>query len=326
MAAHALRLNHVLCPTDISGLSAHALSHATAIAARLGADLTVVYVCPPDVPLGSEFSYLAPLPLDPVARAELAADLDALTEPARRAGVRVLSRLLEGDPSREVAELAKELPADLLVVGLHPDSRIKHFLLGSMTEELLRHAPCPVLTVRHGVGPVPEAGAPFRRILCATDLRGTGAEVVAYALSLAEAFGAELTMLHVLERVPEFEPGSGFQFSAAEIQAFRQSLAEEARDRLRAIVPDAARERVTVRDLVKAGRAHELILRVAREEGAQLVVLGERGHGALGRLLFGSTSRRVVREAQCPVLVVRGTAGAGAELGERAEATHVVGV
>jgi nucleotide-binding universal stress UspA family protein len=326
MTAPALRLRHLLCPTDFSDFSVHARSHATAIARAFGAGITFVHVHPSDLPLGGDFAYLAPPPLDSQVRGELENKLSAFTAAAKEAGVPAQSLLLDGDPSREVARLAKELPADLVVVGLHPDSRVKQFLLGSMTQELLRHSPCPVLTVRHGVGPAPEAGAPFRRILCGTDLRAAGPEVVSYALSLAETFRAELTLLHVLERVPEFEPGSALQFTAVEIQAFRQALAEDARDRLRAVAPEEARERLSVRDLVKAGSAHEHILRVAREEGSELIVLGARGHGTLERLLFGSTSRRVVRDAPCPVLIVRGTAAAGAKRVGRVESRHAVGV
>jgi nucleotide-binding universal stress UspA family protein len=161
-------------------------------------------------------------------------------------------------------------------------------------------------------------------MLCGADLRESGAEVVSRSLSLAEAFGAELTLLHVLEHVPEFELGSAMQFSMVETQAFRQALAEEARDRLRAAVSEDTRERLAVRDLVKAGSVHEQILRVAREEGAELIVVGARGHSALERVLFGSTSRRVVRDAPCPVLVVRGTAVAGVRDGQRVASSQLV--
>lgn len=324
MAAQALRFRHVLCPTDFSPFSAHVVSHAASICRAFGSQLTIVHVHPRELPVAAEFSYLSPAPLDAVERASLESKLEALAESARATGVRAQSLLVEGDPAREVAQHAQELMADLLVLGFYDRARLKHFLMGSVTEELLRRAPCPVLTVRHGLGPAPEAGAPYQRILCGTDLRGGGDEAVSHALSLAESFAAELTLLHVLEHVPEFEPGSALQFTMAEIQTFRQAMAEDARARLRAAAPEAARERLAVRDLVKAGSAHEHILRVAREEGSQLIVLGAPGHGALERLLFGSTSRRVVRDAPCPVLVVRGTAVAGVRDRKRVASSQLV--
>ena len=180
--------------------------------------------------MAAEFAYLSPAPLDAAERAELESRLEAFAEPARALGVRTRCRLLEGRPSREVAQLARELEADLVVVGFRSDARLEHFLAGSVTEELLRCAPCPVLTVRHGVGRPAGEGAPFHRVLCATDLREQGAEAVSFAVSLAEAFEAELTLLHALEHVPEFEPGALARFSMVEIQAFRQALAEEARE------------------------------------------------------------------------------------------------
>jgi nucleotide-binding universal stress UspA family protein len=101
-------------------------------------------------------------------------------------------------------------------------------------------------------------------------------------------------------------------------------MAEDARERLRAAVPEQDRERLAVRDLVKAGSPHEQLLRLAREEGAQLIVVGARGHSALERMLFGSTSRQLVREAPCPVLVVRGAAAVANRLPEGAGARHPV--
>ena len=324
MAAQALRFRQVICPTDFSPFSADALSHAVAICRAFGGELTIVHVHPRELPVAAEFAYLSPAPLAPQERAALSVRLEAFAEPARARGVHTRTRLLEGQPSRELVQLAQELPADLLVVGLYSDARLKRMLLGSVTEELLRSAPCPVLTVRHGVGQAPETGVPFRRVLCGADLRESGAEVVSGALALAEAFGAELTLLHVLEHVPEFEPGSAMQFSMVETQVFRQALAEEARDALRAAVPEQDRERLAVRDLVKAGSAHEQILRLAREEGSQLIVLGAPSHSALERVLFGSTSRSVVRDAPCPVLVVRGRAAAEARRTEPARSREAV--
>ncbi|HJS57341.1 MAG TPA: universal stress protein [Vicinamibacteria bacterium] len=314
MATPTFRLRHVLCPTDFSEFSELALRHAAALARATGSDLTVAHVFPYPVPLGGEVPYFTSQMLGSAARAEQLDNLEVFARPAEAAGVRVRSVLLEGDPSRQIARLAEALPADLLVLGTHGRGGFERFLLGSVTEKLLRRAPCPVLTVCHGDTPSLERGAPFGRILCATDLRPTTVDVVEYALSLAEASSAYLTLLHVLEG-PEFERDSPLRFSVPEIRTLRGSLRQDARMRLRLAVPDEVRLQVAVRDLVAEGRAHEEILRVARQEAAQLIVLGSHGGGALERMLFGSTSHHVVREAPCPVLVVRALASSKAHGG-----------
>jgi len=313
MAAHALSFHSILCPTDFAGESRAAFSHAVALCGATGAHLTLAHVHPRELPMAAEFAYLSPAPLDALERAELSSRLEGLAAAARGRGVRTHSRLLEGEPACEIAGLAREIEADLLVVGFHPEARLRRFLMGSTAEELMRHASCPVLTVRHDAAQSPEEVAPIRKVLCAADLRASGAEVVPYAMALAESLGARLTLLHVLEQVPAFEPGSAV-FSPVETQAFRQAMGDDARERLHAAVADANPELLAVREIVCAGSAHERILETAREEGSQLIVLGPRAPSPLERMLFGSTSRRVVRDAPCPVLVVR---GAAATLGAR---------
>lgn len=319
MATPTFRLRHVLCPTDFSEFSELALRHAAALARATGSDLTVAHVFPYPVPLGGEVPYFTSQLLGSAARAEQLDKLKAFARPAETVGVRVRCVLREGDPSREIARLAEALPADLLVLGTHGRGGFERFLLGSVTEKLLRRAPCPVLTVCHGEAPGLERGAPFKRILCATDLRSAALDVVEYALSLADAASAYLTLLHVLEG-PEFERDSPLRFWVPEIQTLRGRLRQDARMRLRLAVPDEVRLQVAVRDLVAEGRAHEEILRVAREEAPQLIVLGAHGHGALERMLFGSTSHRVVREAPCPVLIVRTLASSKAHGGATKQA------
>jgi nucleotide-binding universal stress UspA family protein len=323
MAAHSLSFRSILCPTDFAGESRAAFSHAVALCGATGADLTLAHVHPRELPMAAEFSYLSPAPLDALERAELSARLEGLAAAARARGVLTHSRLLEGEPSCEVAELAREIEADLMVVGFHPEARLRRFLMGSTAEELMRHAPCPVVTVRHDAAQAPEEVAPIRRVLCAADLRPSGSEVVPYAIALAASLGAKLTLLHVLEQVPAFEPGSAV-FSAVETQVFRQAMAEDARQRLHAAVSDADPESRAVREIVCVGSAHERILEAAREERSQLIVLGPRAPSPLERMLFGSTSRRVVRDAPCPVLVVRGAAAALAARPKQAASEQTV--
>jgi nucleotide-binding universal stress UspA family protein len=201
-------------------------------------------------------------------------------------GAPIETRLVEGDPWREIKAAAEALPADLVVMGTHGRSGFERLLLGSVTEKVLRTAPCPVLTVGTEDGASP-AGPLFRRILCAADLTQASERTLDMAASLAEESLARVTLLHVVE-------GLGL------------ALVEEARERLQR-AGNVARRFRDVSERVETGTAWREILRVAEESRAELIVLGAHVHGALGRLFLGSTANQVVRHAPCPVLVVRET-------------------
>jgi nucleotide-binding universal stress UspA family protein len=82
------------------------------------------------------------------SRKAAAAQLAAAVERAREAGVEAESRLDEGPAPHCIAGAAEEIRADLVVVGTHGHTGLKHFVLGSVAERTLRHAPCSVLTVK----------------------------------------------------------------------------------------------------------------------------------------------------------------------------------
>ena len=88
-------------------------------------------------------------------------------------------------------------------------------------------------------------------------------------------------------------------------------------------MPDEARAWCEVKERVVAGKPYREILRIAAEEKADLIVMGAHARGALGRMVFGSTSSHVVREASCPVLTVRTTLEQGRSQ-EAREATAVL--
>ncbi|HJS57327.1 MAG TPA: universal stress protein [Vicinamibacteria bacterium] len=298
MTAPALRLRHVLCPTDFSEFSERALRNAVAIASTQRSTLTIVHVFPYAAPIGAGMPPALVQQLGPAARQKLLERLQAFAEPARAAGLWPQTILLEGDPAREIGRLAEVLSADMLVLGSHGRRGLERFVRGSVTEELVRRAPCPVLTVCHGESPEVEENA-VQRILCATDLRSNAGGELAHAISLAAQSRAKLTVVHVLETLIDATPGSEVT------KALRWNYEHAARQRLLEAVPEEIRQLIPIREVVVAGRAHEQILRVAREEASQLIVLGASHQGALERLWFGSTTQRVVREAPCPVRIVR---------------------
>jgi nucleotide-binding universal stress UspA family protein len=197
-------------------------------------------------------------------------------------------------------------------MGTHGRSGLQHLMLGSVTEHLLRQAPCPVMTVS-GVPRPTTRRALFKRVLCAADLGEGSEQVIALALAMAEEGEAEVILLHVIEGLPDAGTADRVGLPVPRAERVQVDLRSFAKDRLRAAVPDEIRARCPIREELAEGKPTREILRVATQEQVDLIVMGAHSRGPLGRAFFGSTSNQVVRESRCPVLTVRGApAGPGA--------------
>jgi nucleotide-binding universal stress UspA family protein len=295
-------IKRILCPVDFSEASRAALDHAAALARWYEARLITLHVVPlvPSTlsfPPAISAASFQPIPLE-LFRDELLRFAEPVAEVVPAETVVVL-----GDAARTIVEQARTADADLLVLGTHGRSGFERFVLGSVTEKVLRRAPCAVLTVPPAAAPAAATPRPpYRRILCPVDFSTVSEQALRYALSLAEEAKARLTVLHVLEWFPEQEIREHRHFNVPE---YRRFLEEDARRRLSEAVPAEARPWCELVERVACGKAYQEILRIAGEEGSDLIVLGVQGRGALDVLLFGSTANHVVRQAACPVLTVR---------------------
>jgi nucleotide-binding universal stress UspA family protein len=307
MAPIRLDTKRILCPVDFSEFSHRALERAVRLADWFDAEVVALHVVPLLTPPGPGLPYF-PVPLQATKEQDAQAerDLKDLMAPFLEERVTIETRVRRGDVWREIMAEAEGLPADLVVMGTHGRSGFEHLLLGSVTEKVVRRATCPVLTVGNVPAP-PRVGPLFRRILCAADLTETSAHTIDFALSLAEENQADVTLLHVIESLPDQTSGARLYLAVPEIGPLRRDLTEQARERLRGAVPDESRDWCEVRERVEVGTAWRAILRAAEETDADLIVMGAHAHGPLGRVFFGSTSSHVVRQAACPVLVVRET-------------------
>jgi nucleotide-binding universal stress UspA family protein len=304
MTRNPIEIDRILCPTDFSVFSSRALRHAIALAQRFEARLTVLHVIPPSLAYGAVPPYSPALAVvSPPLREQIEGELRAFIEPAVAAHVPTQTELREGDPWREIEKAAEELPADIVVMGTHGYGGFEHLLLGSVAEKLLRRLPCPVLTVCHEEGRTWEAPGLVRRILCAADLSDSSPATIAFALALAEKHQAEITLLHVVDSLPD--PTEHVYMAVPEIGPLRRDLEQRARVQLHDAVPEDARGGGAITERVTIGRAYKEILRIAAEQNADMIVMGTRGHGPIGRMIFGSTSHHVVRAASCPGVTIR---------------------
>jgi nucleotide-binding universal stress UspA family protein len=285
-----LEIRRILFPTDFSECAQVALPHAVRLAQLHDADLILLHVLV--LHQSTAMDVVEPFPGEEEAR-------KALEETARQpAGTRVshhVARAVAAAPA--ILDYAEEDGADLIVIGSHGRRGIRRLLLGSVAEEVLREAACPVLIVREDAKRSTEAEV--KRILVPIDFSKQTALALDYAHELASSFGASLDLLHVVE-VPTY-PDFYVPFSAAlETGAVRQ----DAQARLDALA-EPLRLFHEVHTEVRVGRTSIEVTELAEDRGHDLIVLPSHGYSGLERVLLGSVAEGVLRRAPCPVLTVK---------------------
>ncbi|HHM23969.1 MAG TPA: universal stress protein [Bacteroidetes bacterium] len=202
---------------------------------------------------------------------------------------------------QEIIEFAKEKDIDLIVIGTHGRSGLSHLLLGSVTEKVVRYAPCPVLTIGKEAikRPLP---LEVKNILVPVDFSTYSAEALKYAVSVGELYGSRLHLLYVVEEpvYPAFY--SSGTFNALQILS---DLPQRAKRAMTKFLKENAPTELKVVKEVRDGKPEDEILQYADEKKIDLIVMATHGLSGLDRFLLGSTTERVIRKAKCPVLSVK---------------------
>jgi nucleotide-binding universal stress UspA family protein len=141
----------------------------------------------------------------------------------------------------------------------------------------------------------------LKRILVPTDFSESARHALLYGTSFAREYEGELILLHVVENLTVGYASDLFPVPMAEVF---DEISGYAKAELAKLGAEVKEKGVTVRELVVQGKPSAEIVRVAREETADMIVLGTHGKGMLDKALFGSTAERVIRRAPCPVLTV----------------------
>jgi nucleotide-binding universal stress UspA family protein len=292
LAAGEISFGNVLFVTDFSTSSELALPYAVALAAQYNGKVYIVHVISPEM-----FEFLPPALVSEIAervKAYSRKRLEELVHETSFYGVPHEILLSEGDITETLKEAATKYSIDVIALGTHGRCGLQKLLMGAVAEETLRLAYRPVLTV----GPQSREFVPERRprnILFAADFSPDCVRAMNSAFSLAHKFTARLISVHVVPNVAE-DPQTTTRFE----QFFVQRLQE--------MVPAPPGMQLQQEYRVKFGPAADGILDVAANSAIDLIVMGVRGAGALVRAdrHFGTTAYRVVSEARCPVLTVRG--------------------
>jgi nucleotide-binding universal stress UspA family protein len=284
----------ILCATDLSPSSQHALRLAARLAVEHNAELVVAHVwyIPPIA-----FSLEAPFPASVVQDVIVDAQrrLDEAVNDAKASGaMRVTGALLNGPPWTEVVGILENQHFDLCIVGTHDRTGLGRVLLGSVAEKIVRHAPCSVLAVPpdteiHG----------FKHVLVPTDFSPIADAALDLATSLVATDG-KMTVFHVVELPVQYA-------RIAPLVAFDNDflqLANNSLERVAAGLRTKTKARVATKSLTGYAAA-ETLSAIDADKTLDLVVMGSHGRTGIKRALLGSVAEKVVRHAHCPVLIAR---------------------
>jgi len=325
-SADKLTIRHILVPMDFSGYARQALTCAVPLARQYRAKISLVHVAQPPVVMRTMPDGGITMPLNTARLIEVAqTHLDDLASQLLPSELRGRTIVREGNAAAEVVAVAKKLKADLIVLSNTGRSGLNRIVLGSTAERIVRHAHCPVLTVRRRQsGPVMRLLSlakplyaerlPWKRILVPLDFSLTSLRALKLAVPLAKQSGARLLLLNAVEPNPY---ATGLE--GAVLVEPDATVTQRARRQLPNIARRFVPKSIQVTSLVGHGRAADTIVETAEEKSVDLIMLSTHGHTGLDRLLMGSTAEQVVRHARCPVFVVRtlGDSRARAKAGKK---------
>ncbi len=286
-------IRRILFATDFSLCSERALTYLLPIAAANQSYVYILHVLPPATPPAPTTDFARNL-FD-FNRHEAEKRIRALENSGALWSLQHEILLESGDLWEAVVEMIWKHDIDLIVVGTRGRGGIRKLVLGSVAEQISRHASCPVLTVGPQA-PAPASGSVSRRILYATDYSAGSLHALPYALSFAYRFQAHLTLLHVTSTA---ERGRSSR---------RESILWQERERLLALLPAELHLPSPASLIVEIGSPAEVILKTATDSLADLLVMGVRPTQAITAAthLPWNVAHQVVCGARCPVLTVRG--------------------
>ncbi len=296
-----MSINNIVVGVDFSPSSDVAATSAANLARRHRARLHLVYAgAVPDISPHGRETYFSEA-VRAMNNAEFKHAREQLTALSHRlAGdeLEIVTAVIDGPPAAAIEKAAKELKADLVVVGSHGRTGAERLFLGSVAERILRIAPCSVLVART---PFLQTGA--RRVLVPIDFTdATDATLAVLPSMVAEE--AEVELFHVWGPLDATMYASAWVLTGG-IENLRKQLGDGADKQAARHLAELEAHGVRARFFNEEGHAREKILQRLEHQPYDLVVMGSHPRGRLPRWLLGSVAERVIRHTAISALVVR---------------------
>ncbi len=317
----------IMCAIDFSDFTNLTLSYGQSMAKEFDASLTLCHVVSNMVLMSSAGqAYIASEKIEAERREDAEFRLKEIAENLDKDCDIIVST---GHPADEIARIAGESGMDMVVAATHGGSGVKRFLVGSVTDRLVKILTCPVMVLHGDALPDVLPGDQkklLNRVLVGCDFSPDSSLAFQYGLSLAQEFETELFLAHVVRPTEHVEFSSadyikvqegdylgwdrsdylGLTKNANEPDGRRKdTLMHRLERQLANMVPEESRHWCTPITAVLEGEPYKELLAFAESKKVDLIVLGVRGHSLLEKFLVGSTTDRVISRAECPVLAVR---------------------
>jgi nucleotide-binding universal stress UspA family protein len=294
-----LKIKLILCPIDFSEFSVSAYQHALSVAEHYQAKLVAQHIVELWRHPSADFAASAGL-YEEFCQALRESGKEQLQEFVKKhTHDEIQPELLVqvGVAADSILSFAQSQETDVIVMGTHGRRGLDRLMLGSVTDRVMRTAPCPVLAASKPSHDSVAAGKErghvhhLSRILFCADFSENSDRALEYAISATAEYDAELTLLHVLEGVT----------GPTKTEEAMAATAE----RLDKLIPPERRKTLKIKTAVRIGKPYAQVIQLALETQIDLVIMGVRGRGALDVAVFGSTTYRVMQLGSCPVLAVR---------------------
>ena len=292
----------ILLPTDFSACARYAAGNALAFSKTCEADLHILHASllyendpnHPDKQLSKEKEQweLLEKPEPYVNRR-----LEGVLEHYDASDVNVVPQQIRGfSESASILSFIKDNPIDLIIMGTHGRRGFKRWLLGSVAEEIVRMAPCPVITLKEKWN---GCLGNLQKILVPIDFSESSRPALRMARKLAAGFGAGIQLLHVIQ-----EPFLVDLYSGAPLSKTATAETESKCRQIMMSMLDEDGPDVPAEVIVTTGHPAREILRFSEENKSDMILMAHHGHSNLPDRIFGSVTEHTVRAATCPVFTV----------------------
>ena len=273
-----MNIKKILVPVDFSPPSILAVNYGIALARKFRARLMLLHVTN----------------AKQAVQRDATSALSMLVAPEDQDDLNLAVLTRKGNIEAQIRAVIAENHVDLLVMGTHGRRLLGRWIIGSITQDLLRQSPVPVLTVCHAVRPIE-----FGHILFATDGSESAQALFPTVLELAQRLSASVCVVHVVAEPMMLYEGPGNTSLMAEARA---ASIERAKAHLTLLVALGKQQNVKMQSILLDGDPGVQLLKAAEDGNADLIAIGVRHRGRIDRAVFGTCAEALIRQAHIPVL------------------------